>query len=51
MHILPKMYNLQNKTEELGMSHDKYVLIDLDNSGKIITAADAAKGLKPFVKE
>ena len=37
--------------KELGMGHDRYVLIDLDNGGKKITAADAAKGLKPFVKE
>lgn len=34
--------------KELGMGHDKYILIDLDNDGKQITAADAAKGLKPF---
>ena len=25
--------------------------VDLDNGGKVITAADATKGLKPFVKE
>lgn len=37
--------------KELGMGHDKYILIDLDNGGKQITAADAVKGLKPFVKE
>jgi hypothetical protein len=37
--------------KELGMGHDRYILIDLDNGGKQITAADAAKGLKPFVKE
>ena len=37
--------------KELGMGHDRYVLIDLDNDGKRITAAEAAKGLKPFVKE
>ena len=36
--------------KELGMGHDVYILIDLDNGGKRITAADAAKGLKPFVK-
>ncbi len=35
--------------KELGMGHDKYILIDLDNGGKRITAAEAAKGLKPFV--
>ena len=37
--------------KELGMGHDCYKLIDLDNGGKEITAADAAKDLKPFVKE
>jgi len=37
--------------KELGMGHDVYVLIDLDNGGKRITAADAAKGLKPFVNK
>ena len=36
--------------KELGMGHDVYILIDLDNGGKRITAADAAKDLKPFVK-
>lgn len=37
--------------KELGMGHDRYIIIDLDNGGKRITAAEAAKGLKPFVKE
>ena len=37
--------------KELGMGHDRYVLIDLDNGGRQITAAEAAKDLKPFVKE
>lgn len=37
--------------KELGMGNDRYVLIDLDNGGKRITAAEAAKGLKPFVLE
>ena len=36
--------------KELGMGHDRYKLIDLDNGGKEITAAEAAKDLKPFVK-
>ena len=36
--------------KEMGMGHDRYVLIDLDNGGKRITAADAAKDLKPFIK-
>ncbi len=35
--------------KELGMGNDRYTLIDLDNGGVRITAADAAKGLKPFV--
>ena len=37
--------------KELGMGSDDYVLIDLDNGGRRITAAEAAKGLKPFVKK
>jgi len=37
--------------KELGMGHDRYKLIDLDNGGKVITAQEAAKGLKPFVAE
>jgi len=37
--------------KELGMGNNRYVLIDLDNGGKRITAAEAAKGLKPFVQE
>lgn len=37
--------------KELGMGNNRYVLIDLDNDGKRITAADAAKGLKPFVRK
>ena len=36
--------------KELGMGNDRYVLIDLDNGGRRITAAEAVKGLKPFVK-
>ena len=36
--------------KELGMGNDRYVLIDLDNGGRRITAADAVKGLKPFVQ-
>ena len=34
--------------KELGMGNDRYVLIDLDNDGKVISAAEAAQGLKPF---
>ena len=37
--------------KELGMGHDVYILIDLDNGGKRITAAEAAKNLKPFVNK
>ncbi len=37
--------------KELGMGNNRYVLIDLDNGGKRITAAEAAKDLKPFVQE
>lgn len=37
--------------KELGMGNDRYILIDLDNGGKRITAAEAVKGLKPFVQE
>ncbi|MBQ6037985.1 MAG: DUF362 domain-containing protein [Bacteroidaceae bacterium] len=37
--------------KELGMGNNRYVLIDLDNGGKRITAADAVIGLKPFVQE
>ena len=35
--------------KEMGMGCNRYILIDLDNGGKRITAAEAAKGLKPFV--
>jgi len=35
--------------KELGMGNDRYILIDLDNGGKRITAADAVIGVKPFV--
>jgi uncharacterized Fe-S center protein len=35
--------------KELGMGNNRYILIDLDNGGKRITAADAVLGLKPFV--
>lgn len=37
--------------KELGMGNDRYILIDLDNGGKRITAAEAVKGLKPFVQQ
>ena len=35
--------------KELGMGHDRYVLIDLDNGGRRLTAQEAAKDLKAFV--
>lgn len=37
--------------KELGMGNNRYILIDLDNGGKRITAAEAVQGLKPFVQE
>lgn len=37
--------------KELGMGNNRYVLIDLDNGGRRITAAEAVKGLKPFVQK
>ncbi len=37
--------------KELGMGNCRYVLIDLDNGGRRITAAEAVKGLKPVVKK
>lgn len=37
--------------KELGMGNDRYILIDLDNGGKRITATEAVKGLKPFVQK
>lgn len=36
--------------KELGMGRDRYVLIDLDNGGRRISAKEAVKGLKPFKK-
>lgn len=37
--------------KELGMGNDRYSLIDLDNGGKEISAADAVKGVVPFKAE
>ena len=37
--------------KELGMGNDRYVLIDMDNGGRRITPAEAAEGLRPFVRE
>jgi hypothetical protein len=36
--------------KELGMGNNRYILIDLDNGGRRISAAEAVEGLKPFVK-
>lgn len=36
--------------KELGMGNDRYILVDIDNGGKIITPQEAVKGLKPFVQ-
>lgn len=36
--------------KELGMGNNRYALIYLDNGGKRIAAAEAVKGLKPFVQ-
>ena len=37
----------QSYMKELGMGHDRYTLIDIDNGDAEITARDAVKGLKP----
>jgi len=37
--------------KELGMGNDRYILIDLDNGGRRITAAEAARDLKAFVQK
>ena len=34
--------------KELGMGHDRYILIDLDNNGQRIDAAQAVAGVVPF---
>ena len=34
--------------KEMGMGNDRYILIDLDNDGKEITADEAVIGVKPF---
>ena len=36
--------------KELGMGNNRYILIDLDNGGKRITAAEAVMELKPFIQ-
>ncbi len=37
--------------KELGMGNDRYVLVDLDNGCRRITAAEAAEGLRAFVDD
>ena len=32
--------------KEMGMGNDRYQLVDIDNGDKIITAAEAVKGVK-----
>lgn len=42
-------YRQLSYMKELGMGNDRYVLIDIDNEDKQITAADAVAGVVPFV--
>lgn len=42
-------YRQLSYMKELGMGNDRYVLIDIDNEDKHITAADAVEGVVPFV--
>ena len=41
-------YRQLSYMKELGMGNDRYTLIDVDNSDKVITAADAVEGVVPF---
>lgn len=41
-------YRQLSYMKELGMGNDKYILIDIDNEDKRITAADAVEGVVPF---
>ena len=41
-------YRQLSYMKELGMGNDRYVLIDVDNDDKRITAADAVEGVVPF---
>jgi hypothetical protein len=41
-------YRQLSYMKELGMGNDRYILIDLDNDNKVITPADAVKGVVPF---
>ena len=36
--------------KELGMGHDRYTLIDIDNDDAVITAAEAVKDVEPYWK-
>lgn len=42
-------YRQLSYMKELGMGNDRYVLIDIDNEDKHITATDAVVGVTPFV--
>lgn len=42
-------YRQLSYMKELGMGNDRYVLIDIDNGNRHITAADAVEGVQPFV--
>ncbi len=42
-------YRQLSYMKELGMGNDRYILIDVDNDDKRITAADAVEGVVPFV--
>ncbi len=37
--------------KELGMGNDRYILIDLDNGNVVISAKEAVKDVKPFVRK
>ena len=41
-------YRQLSYMKELGMGNDRYILIDVDNDDKRITAADAVEGVVPF---
>lgn len=43
-------YRQLSYMKELGMGNDRYVLIDVDNQDKRITAADAVKDVVPFTE-
>ena len=43
-------YRQLSYMKELGMGNNRYILIDVDNDDKRITAADAVEGVVPFVR-